>query len=157
MLNRQANTKNPFIDMLIERKAGDSLLTYFSLQWRPIYPYTPLQSTYDEMTNSSHLNIIKSDEIRGAIVKMYNSYVDLEKDEAILIEYFKNLVNELSRNVPEIYDPKIEEVLNLGNDTYIMNSIRLNGAFSRLNNYKEKLNECTNLLKQIKTYQATFN
>jgi len=157
MLERQANTKNPLLDMLREGNEKDSLKLYFNLQWRPIYPYTPLKSTYEEMTNSSHLNIIKSDELRGSIVKMYNSYEDLEKDEDFLLEYFKNLVNELSKKITTIYDPNIEDILALGKDNYIMNSIRLNGAYSRLNNYNEKLAECSNLLKQIRIYLKLLN
>ena len=152
-LERQANTKNPLLDMLSEGKENDSLKLYFNLQWRPIYPYTPLKSTYEEMTNSSHLNIIKSDDIRSAIVKMYNSYEDLEKDEAFLLEYFKSLVNELSKKITTIYDPSIDNILALGKDNYVMNSIRLNGAYSRLNNYNEKLAECSELLELIKSYQ----
>ena len=152
-LERQANTKNPLLDMLREGKENDSLKLYFNLQWRPIYPYTPLKSTYEEMTNSSHLNIIKSDDIRSAIVKMYNSYEDLEKDEAFLLEYFKSLVNELSKKITTIYDPSIDNILALGKDNYVMNSIRLNGAYSRLDNYNEKLAECSELLELIKSYQ----
>tara|TARA_R110002049_G_scaffold239565_1_gene412867 strand:+ start:1445 stop:2152 length:708 start_codon:yes stop_codon:yes gene_type:complete len=155
-LKRQADTKNPLLDMLREGKETDSLNLFFNLQWRPIYAYTPLKSTYEEMTNSSHLNIIQSDEIRSAIVKMYNSYEDLEKDEDFLLEYFKNLVNELSKKVASIYNPSIDDILALGNDKYIMNSIRLNGAYSRLNNYNEKLAECSHLLQQIKNYQDTL-
>ncbi|MEM5566904.1 DUF6090 family protein [Psychroserpens sp. AS72] len=155
-LKRQADTKNPLLDMLREGKETDSLNLFFNLQWRPIYAYTPLKSTYEEMTNSSHLNIIQSDEIRSAIVKMYNSYEDLEKDEDFLLEYFKNLVNELSKKVASIYNPSVDDILALGNDKYIMNSIRLNGAYSRLNNYNEKLAECSQLLQQIKNYQDTL-
>ncbi|WP_347924542.1 DUF6090 family protein [Pontimicrobium sp. SW4] len=154
-LERQAETKNPFLDMLIEGKKKDSLIAYFNLQWRPIYPYTPMKSTFEEMTSSSHLNIIKSNSLRGAIVKMYNSYEDLEKDEDFLIEYFKNLVNELSRNIPSIYNPNIDDILALGKDNYVMNSMRLNGAYTRLSNYKEKLEECSALLEQIKNYQMS--
>jgi hypothetical protein len=156
-LERQANTKNPLLDMLREGKENDSLKLYFNLQWRPIYPYTPLKSTYEEMTNSSHLNIIKSDDIRSAIVKMYNSYEDLEKDEAFLLEYFKSLVNELSRKITTIYDPSVEDILALGQDNYVMNSIRLNGAYSRLNNYNEKLSECRDLLEKIRNYLRSLD
>ena len=124
-------------DEICEGKETDSLKLFFNLQWRPIYTYTPLKSTYEEMTNSSHLNIIQSDEVRSAIVKMYNSYEDLEKDEDFLLDYFKNLVNELSKKVTSIYNPSIEDILALSKDKYIMNSIRLNGAYSRLNNYNE--------------------
>lgn len=155
-LERQANTKNPLLDMLSEGKETDSLKLFFNLQWRPIYTYTPLKSTYEEMTNSSHLNIIQSDEVRSAIVKMYNSYEDLEKDEEFLLDYFKNLVNELSKKVTSIYNPSIEDILALSKDKYIMNSIRLNGAYSRLNNYNEKLDECSQLLQQIKNYQDSL-
>jgi len=153
-LNYQANTKNPLLDILNEGSYHDSLSSYFSLQWRPIYPYTPLTSTYKEMTNSSHLSIIKSDELRENIVKMYNSYEDLQSDEAFLLEFFKSLVTQLSKEVPDLYNPTTQDILDLSNNAYVMNSIRLNGAYSRLNNYNEKLEQCSSLLAQIKDYQG---
>jgi hypothetical protein len=155
-LEEQARTKNPLLEILKEGKEKDSLREFFNLQWRPIYPYTPLKSTYEEITNSSHLNIIKSDILRTEIVKLYNSYEDLEKDEDFLLQYFSKLVQELSRNVPNIYAPTTKDILAVGKKPYILNSIRLNGAYTRLNNYKEKLNECSNLLMLIRNYQNTL-
>ena len=152
-LSHQARTKNPLIDILKKGKETDSLKKFFNLQWRPIYPYTPLKSTFQEMTSSSHLNIINSDDLRSEIVKMYNSYEDLLRDEAFLMDYFKNLVNELSKNIPDLYSPSSKDILKLGENDYLLNSIRLNGAYTRLGNYEEKLEECSSLLQNIKAYQ----
>ena len=152
-LNEQAVSKNRLLDLLKLGKKHDSLKELFNLQWRPIYPYTPLKSTYEEITNSSHLNIIRSDELRSEIVKLYNGYEDLEKDEDFLLQYFSKLVEALSENIPDIYSPTVEDILEVGKKPHIQNGIRLNGAYTRRNNYKEKLDQCTGLLKMIRDYQ----
>ena len=154
-LSEQARTKNTLINMLKKGKKQDSLLFFFELQWRPIYPYSPSKSTYQEITNSSHLSIIQSEKIRSGIVRLYNSYENLTKDEDFLMQYFKNLVTILTQNISDIYLPDINEVIALGKKPYVLNNIRLNGAFTRKNNYQEKLKECTALLLDIRNYLAS--
>lgn len=149
----QSETKNPVIEMLENQQKNDSLIKYFSIQWRPIYPYTPLSSTFEEMKSSSHLSLIKSDKLREAIIKMYNSYESLYTDETFLLKYFEKLVDLLVKNVPDLYNPSLDDILKLGKNSQIVNSIRLNGAYSRRNNYKKVLEECSNLIKEINNYQ----
>jgi hypothetical protein len=155
-LVNQSETKNPFLLMLKEGSEQDSLKSYFEAQWQPIYPYTPLRSTFEEMKSSSHLNIIKSDDVREAIIKMYNAYENLKNDEDLLMENFKNLVEVLSKIIPDIYHPSKKEILSLREDNHVMNSIRLNGAFTRRGNYRKVLTQCTSLLSEIRSYQKTI-
>ena len=152
----QSETKNPVIEMLEDQQKNDSLMKYFAVQWRPIYPYTPLNSTFEEMKSSSHLNIIKSDEIRESIIKMYNSYESLYSDEQFLLKYFEKLVDLLAKNIPNLYKPNVEDILSLGKNPHIINSIRLNGSYSRRANYKKVLDECTKLLKDIRSYKKSI-
>lgn len=156
-LIKQSEAKNPVLRMMIANKKNDSLMEYFALQWRPIYPFKTLNATFEEMQSSSHLSIIKSNEVRESIIKMYNTYESLATNEEFLLGYFKNLIEVLAINIPNLYSPTIEDVLAQRNNSHVMNSIRLNGSYSRRENYKNALEDCTHLLALIRRYQSRSN
>ncbi|MEO1032264.1 MAG: DUF6090 family protein [Bacteroidota bacterium] len=156
-LVKQSETKNPLLDIISTGQPHDSLLKYFALQWRPIYPYTPLKSTFEEMKSSSHLNIIRDDKLREAIIKMYNQYESLDKEEELLLSYFKNLIGVLSERIPNIYDPSEADILKYSKEAQFNNSIRLNGAFFRRELYKKTLDQCKDLLYMLRNYQSEIN
>jgi hypothetical protein len=156
LLVEQSEMKNPLLSIIENGHEHDSLLIYFRRQWQPIYSYTPLKSTYEEMTSSSHLNIIRPDTVRESIIRMYNAYENLKNDEDFLMKNFENLIQALSKAIPDIYEPSMEEILSTREDNLVMNSIRLNGAFSRRRNYERVLAQCIDLLKNIRIYQRTI-
>lgn len=154
-LQNQARTKNILLKMIKNGAANDSILEYFEYQWMPIQTYIPVKSTYTEMSNNAHLRIIKNDELREKIIKFYNMYEVLEKEEDFLTQSStRNILDIISKRIPDMSNYTVSDVLSLKSDTYLLNTIQLNGAYTRRDNYKKVITECADLIKSLKKYQA---
>ncbi len=157
-LQNQARTKNILLDMIKGETKGDSIIEYFEYQWKPIQPYVPIKSTYIEMTTSSHLRTIKNDILREKTIKFYNVYEALEKEEIFFTQTSTaNVINMISEKLPDMSNYSIDDIMSLKSERYLLNTIQLNGAYTRRNNYKKILTECSDLMKSIERYQTTLN
>ncbi|KYG76468.1 DUF6090 family protein [Roseivirga echinicomitans] len=157
-LERQARTKSLFLDMVKGKIQTDSIIEYFEYQWQPIQPYVPIKSTYIEMSANSHLRIIRDDMIRERIIKFYNSYEALEKEEDFLTQTStENVLNMISERLPDMSNYSIDDIMSLRHDTHLLNTIQLNGAYTRRDNYKKTITDCSTLIAHIKEYQSTLN
>ncbi|ETN96676.1 DUF6090 family protein [Zhouia amylolytica] len=157
-LDRQARTKGPFLNMVKGKIKNDSLIEYFEYQWRPISRYNPIKSTYTEMGTNSHLRIIKDDILRERIIKLYNTYEALEKEEDFLINSSTNSVlNIIAEKIPDMSDYDIDDIMSLKSEPQLLNTIQLNGAYTRRDNYKKILTECSALIESIKEYRPILN
>ncbi|WP_224490905.1 DUF6090 family protein [Robertkochia flava] len=156
-LKDQARTKELFLNMVKNNNSGDSLLTYFNYQWQPISPYIPLKSTYTEMLNNSHLKVIQNTMLRERIIRMYNTYEVLEKQEDFMTQTATTHVMDLiSKNIPDMSDYTKEDILALRTETYALNAIQLNGAFTRRNIYQRVADECAALISEINAYHSSL-
>ncbi|WP_375325061.1 DUF6090 family protein [Flagellimonas sp. GZD32] len=156
-LKNQARTKNALLDMVRNNKAGDSIITYFDYQWRPIQPYIPLKSTYVEMTTNSDLQVIQDDFVREKIIKLYNAYESLEKEEDFTFgTATNNLLTLLSEGMPNMAHYSAENILALKDNHNLLNAIQLNGAYSRRDNYVEIIEECNALIQEIESYRQSL-
>ncbi|WP_430410815.1 hypothetical protein [Kordia sp.] len=157
-LHNQARTKNILLDMIKGEIQGDSIIEYFEYQWRPIQPYVPIKSTYIEMTNNSHLRIIKNDILREKTIKFYNVYEALEKEEIFFTQTSTaNVISMISEKLPDMSNYSIDDIMSLKSERHLLNTIQLNGAYTRRNNYKKIITECSDLIKSIEKYQPTLN
>ncbi|QYA26144.1 hypothetical protein G3I01_11675 [Gramella sp. MT6] len=153
-LEIQARTKDLFLDIIRGGTKSDSVIEFFEYQWRPIQPYIPTKATFTEMSSSSHLRIIKNDLLREEIIKLYNSYDAFEKEEALLVQTStQNIINRLSQTIPDMSNYDTNDIMSLKSDTYLLNSIQLNGAYTRRDNYKVMIDNCTDLIKNIEEYR----
>lgn len=153
-LQDQARTKNQLLDMIKEGIQGDSMLIYFDYQWRQIQPYIPIRSTYIEMSENAHLKIIKDDQLREKIIKFYNAYDVLEKEEDFFVESSTiNVMNRVAESIPDLSNYNIDDVMALRSDRLLLNMIQLNGAYTRRDNYQKILKACSDLISDISVYR----
>lgn len=157
-LKNQARIKNHFLNLIDKGIKHDSIIYYFEYQWRPIQPKTPIRSTYSEMISNSHLKIIKNDDIRKKIINFYNAYEVLEKEEDFFIQSStKTILNLISQSIPNITNYDVDDIMALKSNHYLLNTIQLNGAYTRRNNYKKIIDECASLINDINEYQTIIN
>lgn len=155
-LKNQARTKSLLLNMIKEDTKGDSIIEYFEYQWRPIQPYIPIKATYIEMSSNSHLRIIKNDILKEKMIKLYNSYEGLGKEDELLNQTStQNILNMISRNIPDLSDYGEQDIMSLKSHTHILNTIQLNGAYTRRDNYKKMIMKCSELIQDIRNYQKS--
>ena len=153
-LKTQARTKSLFLDIIRGRHKSDSIIEFFEYQWKPIQPYIPVKATFTEMSSSSHLRIIKNDLLREKIIKLYSSYEAFEKEETLLLQTStQNIIDRISQRIPDMSNYNTNNIMSLESDTYLLNSIQLNGAYTRRDNYKFIIDKCTDLIKRIEEYR----
>ncbi|NMM47914.1 hypothetical protein HH304_05840 [Flammeovirgaceae bacterium KN852] len=156
-LKDQARTKNKLLSMIKNGTEGDSIIQYFEYQWRPIPPYSSLKATYTEITSSAHLSIIKNDVLREKMIKYYNLYSALEKEEEFLLQTAsQNVIIAISHRIPDMSDYTADDVMLLKEDSHLLNTIQLNGAYTRRDNYKSMIDECADLIRNLERYQSTL-
>ena len=153
LIKKQALTKDKFLDMVMGKIKADSLVDYFNIQWRPIFPYKALNATYSEMSSSGHLGIVKNDQLREQIIKTYNQFENLKENEAFFIDYYSEQITIMSAHFGDIYNPTDQEIINIGQRGELTNTIRLNGANVRTDTYKKTLESCQKLINSINDYK----
>ncbi len=150
-LEEQIRTKEPLIEM-IKNSSGDpdSVLVYFRKNWININYFSPNKATFDEMTNSSNLDIIQNTNLRRSVIELYAEYNSLLKLEESSQSVGLYMVRLLKANVPNLDDPKVEDIYALKNNDEIVNSISLNFTSTRFQNYLNLQQSCTGVLRTLR-------
>jgi hypothetical protein len=52
----------------------DSLVAYFSSQWKPVPKFNPITTTLDELKSTGNIRVIQNSSIRRKILETYNYY-----------------------------------------------------------------------------------
>ena len=52
----------------------DSLIAYFSSQWKPVPKFNPITTTLDELKSTGNIRVIQNSNIRRKILETYNYY-----------------------------------------------------------------------------------
>jgi hypothetical protein len=72
---QQMESKNKLIDYFEGQQiTEDSLVAYFSPQWKPVPKFNPITTTLDEMKSTGDIKVIQNSTIRRKILETYNYY-----------------------------------------------------------------------------------
>ena len=63
----------------------------------------------------------------------------------------------ISEKMPDMSNYDRSDIISLKFDTHLLNTIQLNGAYTRRDNYKKIIMECSNLIESIKEYKPILN
>ena len=121
----------------------DSLVAYFSSQWKPVPKFNPITTTLDELKSTGNIRVIQNSSIRRKILETYNYYTTHINNTQERYHIQQNaLLNLVMSKVPNIFvdlyktteKPDIKSVL----DNYEIKS-RFLGNFA--NGFNEALNQ----------------
>lgn len=72
---QQMVSKNKLTDYFEGQQfTEDSLVAYFSSQWKPVPKFNPIITTLDEMKSTGNIRVIQNSTIRRKILETYNYY-----------------------------------------------------------------------------------
>jgi hypothetical protein len=72
---QQVESKNKLINYLEGQQfTEDSLVAYFSSQWKPVPKFSPITTTLDEMKSTGNIKVLQNSTIRRKILETYNYY-----------------------------------------------------------------------------------
>ena len=131
----------------------DSLTIYFERQWNPYKVFSPSKSTIDEMKSSSHLEIIRDDDLRKEIVGIYYQYDLFLQDEYLYRESTREMLNVTKAGLRDIQNANSDEIKLLLKDQNVANRIRVNFAKGRLRSIINISEKCNRLMESLKKYQ----
>ncbi len=147
--------KNTLTDILKNKRPIDSL-TLANLYLETIFSfveYSPLKSTFTEMVSNGNIGIIKPDTLRKNIIEFYSNLDKFVASEIVQFSQSLLLIEEIRKIVPDFFEPKKEDILSLGNDFYILNKLKSNGANTRAASYKDMLEKTSTILAELRNYQ----
>ena len=71
----QTVSKNKLADYFEGQQfTEDSLVAYFSSQWKPVPKFNPITTTLDELKSTGNIRVIQNSSIRRKILETYNYY-----------------------------------------------------------------------------------
>ena len=130
----------------------DSLPMYFRRQWNSYRIFSPSTSTIEEMKSSSHLEIIRDNDLRKQIVDIYYQYELFLQDESLFHQATRETMDLAKANLPNISHPNNQEIKALLKDQRFTNSIRVNFAKGRLESINNISAKCHQLMRTLKNY-----
>ena len=72
---QQMVSKNKLTDYFEGQQfTEDSLVAYFSSQWKPVPKFNPITTTLDELKSTGNIRVIQNSSIRRKILETYNYY-----------------------------------------------------------------------------------
>jgi len=157
--DEQVRTKNKLVDYYNGQSfAHDSLVLYFDAQWKPVYNFTPILTTLEEMKSTGNIGVITNISLRRKILETYNSYqVHIQKNEVIynrLQEEFWKIILSKLPNLPLDYASEtlnnfdVETALK---DFEIKNRLMLNHVKGMNNGIKNLQNINNQLLIELRS------
>ncbi|MFY9242463.1 MAG: DUF6090 family protein [Polaribacter sp.] len=72
---QQMESKNKLVQYFEGQQfTEDSLVAYFSFQWKPVPKFNPITTTLDELKSTGNIRVIQNSNIRRKILETYNYY-----------------------------------------------------------------------------------
>jgi hypothetical protein len=106
--DEQVRTKNNIVNHYNGHSyPKDSLVHYFDSQWKPIYNFTPILTTLEEMKSTGRISVISNLDLRRKILETYNKYeVHIKNNEGIYKklqdEFWKVILSKLPNLYPNV-------------------------------------------------------
>jgi len=106
--DEQVRTKNNIVSYYNGQSyPKDSLVYYFEQQWKPIYNFTPILTTLEEMKSTGRISVISNLDLRRLILDTYNKYeVHIKNNEGIYKmlqdEFWKVILSKLPNLYPDV-------------------------------------------------------
>jgi hypothetical protein len=143
-------SKRVFEDIIDGRRTSmDSININFTNQYNFVSDFVPNSITINELKNSSSLNLITNVLLRRKIVKLYNSYEDLEIKIQLGTIKAQEILDIASSQIKNISSPTEDEVAALIKSPYFTNKIKMNYLYTQLATTTIAFNNCKETIELI--------
>jgi uncharacterized membrane protein YgaE (UPF0421/DUF939 family) len=102
--DEQVRTKQNLMDYYNGSSyATDTLVYFFHRQWKPLYNFTPILTTLEEMKSTGNIGVISNIDLRRKILETYNAYeVHIKNDEEIYTRLQEEFWKVILAKIPNI-------------------------------------------------------
>lgn len=123
----------------------DSLISYFSDQWRPVPKFNPITTTLDEMKSTGNISVIRNSSVRRKILETYNYYsTHINNSQYRYLIQQNALGNYVQSIAPNIFSDIFEEFETL-DIIALLSNFQVKNRF--LGNYAVDFNKTLSILE----------
>jgi hypothetical protein len=122
--------------------SSDSIAYHYKNTYNFVNDFVPNATTMEELKNSGDMKLISDSELRRKIVKLYNQYNDLNIKLQLGNEKAQKIMDYVSHRVFDVNNPSNTEVIELLNDPYFRNQIKMNYSYTQFNSISSAYAHC---------------